>query len=403
MPRLGKRAIDKLKKDGTDRFVWDSDMPGFGVRILPSGIKSYLVQYRTGGRTRRYTLGSCATLTPEDARKLARAALGDVDKGGDPSLKRRQELRAPTVAALAERFLEQHAKQRCKASTLSDYRSIVNAVIKPELGTFKIGDVMRPDIARLHQKLKKKPYRANRVLAVLSKMFNLAELWGLRADGSNPCRLVPKYREEKRERYLSDKELKALGKALVDAERDGSEAKAAISAIRLLLFTGCRLREIQHLKWSYVGDGRIELPDSKTGKRTIHLSRAALAVLKGMERKPGEREDVLVNEYVFAGPKAGKPLADLRHPWMRLRDKAGLTGTRIHDLRHTFASVAVSNGETLPIVGKALGHTQPQTTARYAHVADNPVLAAVTRVSDRLEAALKGTAPKASRAATESP
>lgn len=396
MPRLSKRLIDGLKANGTDRFVWDSDMPGFGVRILPSGIKSYLVQYRTGGRTRRYTLGSCATLTPDDARKMARTALGDVDKGGDPSLERRQELRAPTIAALAERFLEQHAEQRCKASTLSDYRSIVNAVVKPELGTFKIGDVTRPDVARLHQKLKDKPYRANRVLAVLSKMFNLAELWGLRADGSNPCRLVPKYREEKRERFLSDDELKGLGEALVAAERDGSESKYAIAAIRLLIFTGCRLREIQHLKWSYVEGNRIELPDSKTGRRTVHLSPAALAVLESLERKPK-------NDYVLPGPKEGRPLADLRHPWMRLRDKAKLAGARIHDLRHTFASVAVSNGETLPIVGKALGHTQPQTTARYAHVADNPVQAAVARVSDRLEAALKGATPKASGAATEQP
>ena len=213
-------------------------------------------------------------------------------------------------------------------------------------------------------------------------MFNLAEVWGLRPDGSNPCRHVPKYREMKRERFLSSAELQRLGATLAEVEADGSESPFVVAAFRLLILTGCRLGEIQTLRWEYITPKGMELPDTKTGARHIPLPEAARAVLDSLESTEG-------NPYIIAGKHPGSHVTDLQHPWRRIRDRAGLQGVRIHDLRHTYASNAVSEGMPIQMVGKLLGHSQIQTTMRYAHLADDPVNRAAEENANRLSDALK--------------
>lgn len=274
MAKLTKRTVDALQPAAKDFFVFDDEMPGFGLRVMPSGKKSYMVQYRNGGRTRRVTFGRHGTMTPDEARKKARELLVAVADGQDPAQELSTHRRAPTMAALCERFMDEHVAHRCKPSTAGEYRRSVDLFIKPAIGTFKVCDVKRPDIARLHHDLRNIPYQANRTLGVLSKLFNLAEVWGLRPDGSNPCRHVAKYPETKRQRFLSGDELARLGAVLYQCETDGSENASAIAAIRLLILTGCRLGEIQTLKWSYIAADTLRLPDSKTGAKTVYLGPA---------------------------------------------------------------------------------------------------------------------------------
>jgi integrase len=383
MPKLTKRTVDALEPEAKDYFVWDTLIAGFGVRIMPSGAKTYQAQYRKGGRTRRISLGRHGTLTVEQARLLAKEVLGDVAKGENPAEDIAQHRKAPTVAALCERFFQAHVMERCKPSTQGEYRRAIDMFINPALGSFKLLDLERKDVAELHHKFRDKPYQANRTLGVLSKMFNLAEIWGLRPDGSNPCRHVPKYREHKRERYLSQVELQRLGNVLADAELNGTETPHIIAAFRLLILTGCRLGEIQTLQWGFITDQGMELPDTKTGARRIPLPSAARAVLSTLARVDG-------NPYVIVGKIAGRHATDFQHPWRRIRERAGLTGVRIHDLRHTYASNAVSSGMPIQMVGRLLGHTQIQTTMRYAHLADDPVKKAAEENAERLSALVGG-------------
>ena len=381
MTKLTKRSVEALKIEAKDYFVWDSHIAGFGLRVMPSGAKTYQAQYRKGGRTRRVSLGRHGKITAEQARKLAQEVMGSVAKGDNPAEEISQHRRAPTVAALCERFFEQHVLENCKRSTQGEYRRAIELFIKPAIGAFKTVDVERKDIADLHQKHRDKPYQANRTLGVLSKMFNLAEIWGMRPDGSNPCRHVPKYREMKRERFLSNRELQRLGATLAEVEADGSESPYVVAAFRLLILTGCRLGEIQTLRWDYITSKGMELPDTKTGARRIPLPDAARAVLVSLESP----ED---NPYIIAGKLAGSHVTDLQHPWRRIRDRAKLPSVRIHDLRHTYASNAVSGGMPIQMVGKLLGHSQIQTTMRYAHLADDPVNRAAEENAARLSDAI---------------
>lgn len=381
MPKLTKRAVDALKSETKDFFVWDTQIAGFGVRVMPSGAKTYQAQYRKGGRTRRVSVGRHGKITVDEARKLAKEIMGLVAKGEDPAEDISQHRKAPTITALCERFFQSHVIERCKPSTQSEYRRAIDLFINPAIGNFKVVDVERRDVAELHHKFRNKPYQANRTLGVLSKMFNLAEIWGLRPDGSNPCRHVPKYREVKRQRYLSNAELQKLGQVLCEIEREESETQFVIAAFRLLILTGCRLGEIQTLKWDFITQDGMELPDTKTGARRIPLPAAARAVLSAVPMVPK-------NPYVIAGKVAGKCVSDLQHPWQRIRARAGLQNVRIHDLRHTYASNAVSSGMPIQMVGRLLGHTQIQTTMRYAHLADDPVRRAAEENAARLNDAL---------------
>ena len=381
MPKLTKRGVEKLEVLDADYIVFDSEVNGFGVRVLPSGRKSYLVQYRSGGRTRRIAIGQHGAVTVEGARKRAKELLGSVAAGQNPAEVIALQRGAPTVASVGARFLREHVALRCKPRTASEYRRALELFIYPAMGNHRIVDVTRADIARLHHGARHIPYQANRTLGVLSKMFTLCEVWGLRPDGSNPCRHVPKYREEKRERFLSGPELRRLGDTLARIEAEGLEPAPVIAAFRLLLLTGCRLGEIQTLQWSFVTARYMDLPDSKTGARRVPLPPAARAILDALPRQEG-------NPYVITGTVPGQPISDLQKPWRRIRAEADLPDVRIHDLRHTYASNAVADGMPIQMVGKLLGHTQLQTTMRYAHLADDPVLKAAERNAAALNVAL---------------
>jgi integrase len=287
MPKLTKRTVDALKPDRTDRLIFDDEIPRFGVRVMRSGLKSYLVQYRASRHTRRYTFAKHGPVTPDEARAQARQLLAAVDRGEDPSLSRHERRAAPTVAELCDRFLTDYVPQRCKPSTQREYRRSVELFIVPKIGSMKAADVQRRHVAELHHQLRGIRYQANRTLGVLSKLFNLAEVWGMRPDGSNPCRHIEKFKETKRERFLTAAELARLGQVLNVAETSGAEPPSVIAAIRLLLLTGCRLGEIQTLKWDYVQGSALLLPDSKTGAKTVPIGQPVLDVLMSLPRESG--------------------------------------------------------------------------------------------------------------------
>ncbi len=378
--KITKRAIDSIKCDGTDRFHWDRDLPGFGVRVRATGRKFFVAQFRAGGRVRRMTLGPVTAMTPDIARTRAMALLAEAKAGGDPAMQRDADRRAATVRLLGQRFLEEYVPDHCKESTAREYRRSVELFIDPRIGGRKVTEIQRKDIAELHHAMRKTPYQANRTLGVLSKMFNMAEVWGLRPDGSNPCLHVKRFKEEKRERFLSAEEFRRLGAVLDEILTDGSETRSAVVAIRLLMLTGCRLSEIQKLQWAHVDldAGELNLPDTKTGGRAVPLAPSAVRLLESLPRDDD-------NPWVIAGRKAGGHLTDLQHPWRRIRERAKLPDVRIHDLRHSFASRALALGEGLPMIGKLLGHTQVQTTARYAHLARDTVKASAARIGDSID------------------
>ncbi|QYI99721.1 tyrosine-type recombinase/integrase [Thalassovita mediterranea] len=385
MGKITKRSVDALAAKDRDYFLWDTQIPGFGVRVSPKGRKTYTVQYRLGGRTKRVSLGVHGAITPDEARDLARRTLGDVSRGADPSGQKRIERRAPTVSALCDRFLDEYVPVRCKPSTEKEYRRCCDLFIRPKIGAMRVQDIARPDIATLHHELRDKPYQANRVLGVLSKIFNLAEVWGLRPDGSNPTRHVQKYKEQKRERYLDPDEIDRLWRVLDSSVAAGTETVHVAGAFKLLLLTGCRLSEIQKAKWSWVRGNILLLPDAKTGPRRVMLSKSALEVLSALPRLPD-------NPHIIAGKVEGQFATDLQKPWRRIRKTAKLEDVRIHDLRHTYASLAAAAGHSLPVIGKLLGHTQAQTTARYAHLADTVTRNAADDV-DGLISGFTGHAP----------
>ena len=408
--RITKRVVDQLKVLPREYSVWDAKLTGFGVRVRPSGAKTYVVIYRSGtGRRapfRRYTIGNVGKLTPDEARRRAQTVLGAVAHGRDPAAERTSEREIPTVATLADRFMTEHLKPKRRAGTVTAYRYILDRIVKPELGAAKADRVSRAQIAKLHSKLQHTPFYANRMLAVVSSMYAFAVCVGAVPEGTNPARKVEKYPEHRRERFLTTDELERLGAAIREAETTGipwgvdddqpnakHAAKAenrftkldrfAAAAIRLLLFTGCRLREILHLKWEHIDfeRGLLFLPESKTGKKTIVLSAPALEVLAGLER---------IGPYVIPGDDPAKPRADLKRPWGTVSRQAGLEGVRLHDLRHTYASFGAGSGLGLPIIGKLLGHTHAATTARYAHLDADPLRRASEAIAGRIAAALEG-------------
>jgi len=384
MTKLTIRSVASAKPSDRDILVWDDELRGFGLRVKPSGIKSYLIQYRNQhNESRRLTIGRHGVVSPEEARRKARKLLGQVQDGADPATERREARRAPTVADLAERFMKEHANVKKKASSAQMDVINLRLHVLPALGRKKVSTVTRTDLTSLHHAMRDRPGAANRVLSLLSKMFNLAEKWSMRPDGSNPCRHVDRYPERKMERFLSADELGRLGAVLTEAERTGTELPSVIAAIRLLIFTGARLGEILNVQWGQVDLERacLRLPESKTGAKVIHLSAPALEVLDGIERQDG-------SPWVITGKVPHKPLVNLRKPWYRIRKKAGLEDVRLHDLRHSFASVGVAGGLSLPIIGALLGHSQPATTARYAHLAADPLQQATNMIGERIAAAM---------------
>lgn len=384
MANTRKREItlDVVGNLEAGNIFWDTKVVGFGVRCQKRA-KSYVLKYRINGRQRWYVIGRHgAPWTPITARKEAAKLLGEIASGRDPAEAKEVAQQSPLVVDLAEQFLSEHVVNLADR-TAGEYRRSLKKGILPKIGALKVQDVARHDIANLHRGLRNTPSEANRILAILSKMFNLAEVWGYRADHTNPCRHVKKYAEVKRERMLSAQELGRLGEAL----RGFNGSPYAVAAIKLLVFTGARLSEILSLQWEQIDftRGEVRLANHKTsrtsGAKTIHLPPPALEVLANLPRLEG-------NPHVIVGKVEGAHMVNLQKPWRSIRRAAVLEDVRLHDLRHCFASIAASSGMSLPIIGKMLGHSQPQTTSRYAHLADDPVKAAAASTAGKIEAAM---------------
>ena len=375
--RISKRMVDGLPVDGKSAVYWDRDLPGFGVRVYASGRKTYVVQSRGPNGSRRVTLGRHGRITADRARKDAMAAIDRIKAGEAPLPESEQP--EPTVADLADRYLRTHVAVECKPNSEKSYRKSL-AHILPVLGGMPVGSVEREHVASLHLAMRDTPVAANHVLWVLSKMFSLAEAWGLRAPGRNPCRSVRRYRTPRRERFLSREEYRRIGSVMNRAEADGSAWPWAVAAIRLLMLTGCRSQEVATLRWDDVDvrAGKLRLRDSKNGPRMVPLPPTAVQVLEGVRRIDG-------NPWVFAGRLKGSHVAALAGHWQRLRVRADLSDVRLHDLRHSYASRALALGESLSTIGKLLGHSKVETTGRYAHLARDTEKVSAERVAVSIE------------------
>jgi integrase len=420
--KLDKGAVNGLQAGDKPYVAWCGTLPGFGLSVRPSGSKTFIAQYDFGGRrgvTRRVTIGRFPLFTVEQARKQADTILRNAKSGIDHAetkAKRRAEL---TVAELCDEYLAEGCEHK-KALTIATDKGRIERHIKPLLGAMKISDVRSKDIERFKKDVasgKTKVKRENgkgfiatggqgaatRTVRLLGGIFSYAVKCEYITE--NPRKGVAVYADRKNERFLSLAELQRLGEALHEAEtvglpwqpKNGANAKHtpkkvatarevvsahAIAAIRLLMLTGCRAGEILTLQWSHVDmeRGILNLPTSKTGAKKVLIGSAALKVLADLPRIKG-------NPYVIVGELADKPRSDLKRPWKRITTHAGLADVRLHDLRHSFASVGVASNFGLTLVGKLLGHASTSTTARYAHIADSAERRAANEIENTIAAA----------------
>jgi len=418
-------AIGAVVKTTT---FYDATLKGFGLVVRPSGSRSWIAEYRpgAGGRNvakRRIVIGSASALSPEQARAEALQILASVRLGADPAADRQTARADMTVSELCDIYLAEGCALK-KASTILTDRSRIASHIKPLIGRKRVRELTRPDIERFMRDVAAGKSAADtktgkqgrsivrggkgtatRTVRLLGGIFTWAIAQGYRSD--NPTTGIAKFPDGSGERYLSTEELTRLGAAIEQAETSGvprppSTSKHAsklpenqlltidpwaAGALRLLILTGCRVGEILNLTWRDVDTerGLLFLPDSKTGRKTVVLSDAALAILTRLQR---------AGRYVIAGASAGQsdetPRRDLKRPWALVRQHAGLEDVRLHDLRHSFASIGAGAGMGLPVIGKLLGHTQASTTARYAHLDADPVRRAANVIAGKITAAMEG-------------
>ena len=376
---LSNRAVNAVKVE-KDTVFWDRHLTGFGVRVYPTGGKVYIAQARGPEGPKRLTVGRHGVLGAEQARRRAAGIIARIKAGESPVAEpAAASASGPTVAEVAKRYLDEHVAVRYKPGSATLAGGVVNRYIVPEFGKKRMIEVERSEVLALHQRLCKAPSAANQVVRTLSLMYTLAADWGVVPEGANPCRSIIKYPQRKRERFLTDPEFDRLGRVLEEAETKGGASVSAIAALRLLMLTGCRKNEILTLRWEYVAlnANELRLPDTKTGARVIPLSPPAVKVLTGLPRMAG-------SPWVLPGRKPGRHLRALRDAWVVVRERARLEDVRLHDLRHSYASRALALGESLPMIGKLLGHRQIGTTARYAHLARDTVHASAERIAASL-------------------
>jgi integrase len=416
-----KSSVDALNcPPGKDRvFLWDNNPVGFGVAAMASGSKIYVIQYRQNGRSRRMKIGRHGKLTPDQARSEAIMLLGSVERGEDPIAAKKKAKQARTFKDVAADYMANHADPKRKERTSKEYHRILKLWLLPAFGASRLVEITRTDVSRFHAKHSERPGAANRALALFSAIWNWAAVRGEATKENNPASGLERYAEHERDRFLTQDELRRLGAALNKAETLGlpwdiDETRPtakhlpkkkrtttvdpyAVAAIRLLIFTGARLREILHARWDHIDwdHSILRLPDSKTGKKPIYLSAAALGILANIEPRGS-------NPFIIPGEKKNAPRADLKKPWAAIARAAGLveyvqdgdkltrarTSVRLHDLRHTFASTGVGASIGLPVVGKLLGHSQAATTQRYAHIAADPLHKAVNLIGSQISKAL---------------
>jgi integrase len=388
-------------------FYFDEDLAGFGFYRTPGDVGTYFAEFRpvAGGTKKRIKLGRVGILKANEAREAARKAIANAALGKDLAKDRADERASVTVKTLVSKYIEEFVAAKKKASSADFYRIMLSKHIEPQIGATKAVVLTRVEVQRAHTAMSKKAkISANRAMKLLSAAYNWGAKNGYVPEGMNPASGVDLNREEARERFLTEDEMMRLGDAMREAETVGLEVNAGnakhapkgqrikmhpsvTGAIRLYMLTGKRLREVLHLRWSEVDldRGFAFLPDSKTGRKAVLLSAAAVAVLREMPR---------VGIYVVASESAGmdneKPRADLKRPWATICKRAGLDGLRIHDLRHSFASVGAWSGLGLPVIGKLLGHADAKTTARYAHIADDAARRGADVIANQIASAIGG-------------
>ena len=381
---LSNRTVAALKV-ARDTVFWDRDLTGFGVRVYPTGGKVYVAQARGPDGPKRITVGRHDVLHADQARQRAALIIARIKAGEEPvplPLAARVN-GGPTVADLAARYLEEHVEVKLKPNTQRQFRGVLRRHILPALGKMPLIAIERAQVVDLQQKLCDRPVTANTAVKVLSHMYRLGEGWGMVPEGCDPCRSIEKYPERRRERFLTDAEFARLGRVLDEAVDSCSASPIAVAAIRLLMLTGCRKNEILTLRWTDVDleAGELHLGDAKAGPRTVHLPPTAVRLLEALPRREGCR-------WVFPGEDREGRFSGggLDHVWQTVRTNAELEDVRLHDLRHSFASRALALGETLPVIGKLLGHNDIETTARYAHLAHDSVHEAAERIAGSVAA-----------------
>ena len=377
---LSNRMVGKLDTEKETVF-WDRELTGFGVRVYPTGTKVYVAQARGPKGPKRVAVGRYGVVHAEQARQRAAMIITRIKAGDEAALKPKKPAGGPTVAELAGRYLAEYAAVRCKPKTLETVRTAVRKHILPALGKLPLTAVERAQVAEMHQRLCATPVAANMALRTLSLMYRLAGEWGLVPEGMNPCRSIAKHPERRRERFLTDKEFTRLGQTLDEVGTRGGATAPAVAAIRLLMLTGCRKNEILKLRWEDVAleENELRLPDAKTGARVVPLSPRAVKLLAELPRIEG-------NPWVIHGKRPGTHMTELDDAWQTVRARAGLSDVRLHDLRHSFASRALALGESLPMIGKLLGHAQVETTARYAHLTRESVRETAERIARSIAA-----------------
>jgi integrase len=401
-PKITKTVVDRAIPKSADYFVWDAELAGFGLKVAKGGRKTYVCQYRTaGGRTgdtRRLSIGAHGSpWTVDMARAEARKILGRAANGNDPALEKQEFKKRLSVGELCDQYLQQGCATK-KASTLATDRGRIERHIKPLLGRQKIQDVTRADIKKFLQDIAEGKTAADiktgkrgraivrggrgaatRTVGLLGGIFAYAKDAGMIA--SSPVIGIKRFADRKNQRYLSQKEFVALGDALRQAELVG-ENPSALAIIRLLVFTGARRGEIEKLLWPEVDlqAGYIKLADSKTGQKAFPLNAGASNIIRDLVRQ--ESSNNVFPAYRGKGHYMGTPKV-----WKQIRAKAGIEDVRLHDLRHSFASIAVSGGASLPIIGALLGHADLATTQRYAHLSDDPLRLASESVGKQISVA----------------
>lgn len=380
---LTKRVIDAAQPAEREFHLWDDKVRGLGLRVHPSGVKTFILKKRTAtGRQVKITIGRFGELTVDEARDRAIELATDLIKGKDPAQAKREVRANPRFDVFARRYIAEHCEVKNKPKTIYNNTSSINNILIPKFGAKPVAEITHDDVIKVRNGLRHTPYQANRTIAVLRHMMNWAEQLGFRQRQTNPCPKGTMLPEKKRNRFLSDEELIRLATVLDSEEKEArlllpksAHSLSIVFAIRLLVLTGARLNEILTLQWGDVDlDQRsILLKDSKTGPKPIYLSDEAVEVFRSIPR-------VADNPHVIVGRIKGACLVNLEKPWRRIRKAAGLDNVRIHDLRHTYASYGVTSGLGLPIIGALLGHRAAATTHRYAHVGMNPARQAALRI-----------------------